>query len=79
MGLDDMSGSRRFSDAKRWADIVVHRGVAHWVKVAEDPAARGGNPLPLGLEVPHPRGLGGGDGSPAEESHGFIGTCRYIG
>jgi enamine deaminase RidA (YjgF/YER057c/UK114 family) len=27
---------RRYGDSKRWADIVVHRGVAHWVEVAED-------------------------------------------
>jgi enamine deaminase RidA (YjgF/YER057c/UK114 family) len=31
-----MSEIRRFGDSKRWADVVVHRGVAHWVEVAED-------------------------------------------
>lgn len=34
-----MSGIRRYGDSKRWADVVVHRGVAHWVEVAEDMAA----------------------------------------
>jgi len=32
----DMSEIRRFGDSKRWADVVVHRGVAYWVEVAED-------------------------------------------
>ncbi len=27
---------RRFGDSPRWADVVVHRGVAQWVEVAED-------------------------------------------
>lgn len=38
-----MSGIRRYGDSKRWADVVVHRGVAYWVEVAEDMAldARG--------------------------------------
>lgn len=31
-----MSGIRRYGDSKRWADVVVHRGVAYWVEVAED-------------------------------------------
>lgn len=31
-----MNGIRRFGNSQRWADIVVHRGVAHWVEVAED-------------------------------------------
>jgi enamine deaminase RidA (YjgF/YER057c/UK114 family) len=31
-----MSDIQRFGDSKRWADVVVHRGVAHWVEVAED-------------------------------------------
>lgn len=31
-----MSEIQRYGDAKRWADVVVHRGVAHWVEVAED-------------------------------------------
>lgn len=31
-----MDGIRRYGNSKRWADIVVHRGVAHWVEVAED-------------------------------------------
>ena len=31
-----MSEIQRFGDSKRWADVVVHRGVADWVEVAED-------------------------------------------
>jgi enamine deaminase RidA (YjgF/YER057c/UK114 family) len=31
-----MSAIRRYGTSKRWADVVVHRGVAHWVEVAED-------------------------------------------
>ena len=31
-----MSDIRRYGNSKRWADVVVHRGVAHWVEVAED-------------------------------------------
>jgi len=31
-----MSQIQRYGDSKRWADVVVHRGVAHWVEVAED-------------------------------------------
>ena len=31
-----MSEIQRCGDSKRWADVVVHRGVAHWVEVAED-------------------------------------------
>ena len=31
-----MSGIQRYGNSKRWADVVVHRGVAHWVEVAED-------------------------------------------
>lgn len=31
-----MGRIRRYGDSKRWADVVVHRGVAHWVEVAED-------------------------------------------
>jgi enamine deaminase RidA (YjgF/YER057c/UK114 family) len=31
-----MSGIQRYGVSKRWADVVVHRGVAHWVEVAED-------------------------------------------
>ena len=31
-----MSGIQRYGDSKRWADVVVYRGVAHWVEVAED-------------------------------------------
>ena len=27
---------KRYGDSKRWVDVVVHRGVAHWVEVAED-------------------------------------------
>ena len=38
-----MSEIQRFGSSHRWADVVVHRGVAHWVEVAEDPSldARG--------------------------------------
>ena len=38
-----MAGIRRYGSSARWADVVVHRGVAHWVEVAEDLAldARG--------------------------------------
>ena len=31
-----MNDIRRHGNSKRWADVVVHRGVAHWVEVAED-------------------------------------------
>ncbi len=31
-----MSEIQRYGASKRWADVVVHRGVAHWVEVAED-------------------------------------------
>lgn len=31
-----MGDIQRFGNSKRWADLVVHRGVAHWVEVAED-------------------------------------------
>jgi enamine deaminase RidA (YjgF/YER057c/UK114 family) len=31
-----MDGIRRYGTSKQWADVVVHRGVAHWVEVAED-------------------------------------------
>ena len=27
---------KRYGDSKRWADVAVHRGVAHWVEVAVD-------------------------------------------
>lgn len=27
---------RRYGSSARWADVVVHRGVARWVEVAED-------------------------------------------
>ena len=38
-----MSEIQRLGSSHRWADVVVHRGVAHWVEVAEDPSldARG--------------------------------------
>jgi enamine deaminase RidA (YjgF/YER057c/UK114 family) len=38
-----VSEIQRFGSSHRWADVVVHRGVAHWVEVAEDPSldARG--------------------------------------
>lgn len=31
-----MNEIRRYGTSTRWADVVVHRGVAHWVEVAED-------------------------------------------
>jgi enamine deaminase RidA (YjgF/YER057c/UK114 family) len=31
-----MSEIQRYGNSKRWADVVVHRGVAHWVEIAED-------------------------------------------
>lgn len=31
-----MSRIRRYGSSRRWADVVVHRGVAHWVEVADD-------------------------------------------
>jgi len=31
-----MSEIQRYGNSKRWADVVVHHGVAHWVEVAED-------------------------------------------
>lgn len=31
-----MSDIQRDGDSKRWADVVAHRDVAHWVEVAED-------------------------------------------
>jgi len=31
-----MSEIQRYGNSKRWADVVVHRGVAYWVEVAED-------------------------------------------
>lgn len=27
----------RYGDCSRWADMVVHRGTAYWVEVADDP------------------------------------------
>ena len=31
-----MSEIQRYGSSTQWADVVVHRGVAHWVEVAED-------------------------------------------
>lgn len=31
-----MNDIRRYGTSKRWSDVVVHRGVAHWVEVAEN-------------------------------------------
>ncbi len=31
-----MTAIRRYGSSTRWADVVVHRGVAYWVEVAED-------------------------------------------
>jgi enamine deaminase RidA (YjgF/YER057c/UK114 family) len=33
-----MTEIRRYGEAKRWADMVVHNGTAHWVEVAETPS-----------------------------------------
>jgi len=34
-----MSDIRRYGTSHRWADVVVHQGVARWVDVAEDATA----------------------------------------
>jgi len=34
-----VSEIQRDGSSHRWADVVVHRGVAHWVEVAEDASA----------------------------------------
>ena len=31
-----MSPIQRYGNLKRWADVVIHGGVAYWVEVAED-------------------------------------------
>jgi enamine deaminase RidA (YjgF/YER057c/UK114 family) len=31
-----MGEIQRYGNSKRWADVVIHRGVAYWVEVAED-------------------------------------------
>lgn len=31
-----MNDIRRFGEARRWADMVVHRGTAYWVEVADN-------------------------------------------
>jgi enamine deaminase RidA (YjgF/YER057c/UK114 family) len=31
-----MSDIKRYGDSPRWADMVVHRGTAYWVEVADD-------------------------------------------
>lgn len=31
-----MTDLRRYGSSRRWADMVVHEGVARWVEVAED-------------------------------------------
>jgi enamine deaminase RidA (YjgF/YER057c/UK114 family) len=31
-----MNEIQRYGSSPRWADVVVHRGAAHWVEVAED-------------------------------------------
>ena len=33
-----MDEIQRHGNSKRWADVVIHRGVARWVEVAEDMA-----------------------------------------
>lgn len=32
-----MAEITRYGDSPRWADMVVHRGTAYWVEVADDP------------------------------------------
>jgi enamine deaminase RidA (YjgF/YER057c/UK114 family) len=32
----EMSEIKRHGTSQRWADVVIHRGVAHWVEIAED-------------------------------------------
>ncbi|MEY4178693.1 MAG: putative aminoacrylate peracid reductase RutC [Planctomycetota bacterium] len=32
-----MAEIKRFGDSARWSDMVVHRGTAYWVEVADDP------------------------------------------
>lgn len=34
-----MSAIRRLGSHPRWSDVVIHRGVARWVEVAEDRSA----------------------------------------
>jgi len=29
---------KRLGESRRWADVVIHQGVARWVEVADDPA-----------------------------------------
>lgn len=36
MSDDNSNEIRRYGSSTRWADVVVHRGVARWVEVAED-------------------------------------------
>lgn len=35
----NMTDIRRYGTSHRWADVVVHQGVAHWVEVADDATA----------------------------------------
>ncbi len=35
---DAHTAIRRIGSSPRWSDVVIHRGVARWVEVAEDPA-----------------------------------------
>ncbi|WP_425613848.1 RidA family protein [Anatilimnocola sp. NA78] len=34
-----MASIRRIGNSARWSDVVIHRGIAQWVEVAEDPTA----------------------------------------
>jgi enamine deaminase RidA (YjgF/YER057c/UK114 family) len=34
-----MSSIQRFGESHRWSDIVIYRGEARWVEIAEDPTA----------------------------------------
>lgn len=40
-----MSEIRRLGEAKRWADVVVHGGVARWVEIAETPTLDAGGQI----------------------------------
>jgi len=33
-----MNDIQRYGESQRWSDVVVYRGVAYWVEVAEDPS-----------------------------------------
>jgi len=45
----DVSEIQRYGTSKRWADVVVHRGVAHWVEVADDMSLDAGGQIAQAL------------------------------